>query len=522
MHALKFISGTLCLLILGVVGLAATGSSGSSPPTGMVVVGLEAEPRSLDPHVTTAASDFRIAVNIYEGLVRFKRGTLEPGPALARTWEISEDGRHYTFYLRPGVRFHDGTPFNAEAVKFNFERMLDSDHPEHDTGPFPLAFFFETVRRVVVVDPLTVRFDLGEAFAPLLANLAFPSGLIVSPAAVRTYGKDVARHPVGTGAFSFAGWAQGVVRLSRNDAYWGQLAKTKSLTFEVIGDPMTRVAALSAGHIDVAVELGPDSVDYFRHADRFSIAETSGPHLWFLLLNTRRPPLDDVRVRRALNLAVNKEALVSQVLLGTAEVAAGPIAAAFGDHAGDVQPYPYDPKRARELLRDAEVAPGTELLLLAPNSGSGMLAPVQMATAIQADLAVVGINVIIETFEWNSYLTEVNAGLERAHMAEMAWMTNDPDTLPYLALRSEAMPPKGFNSGWYVNRSVDDALALARRATDPNQRAQLYAGVQRRVHDEAPWLFVASWRQNVVFSQRVSGMYLEPSFLLYLEEVAKR
>ncbi|MCB2111883.1 MAG: ABC transporter substrate-binding protein, partial [Rhodobacteraceae bacterium] len=168
-------------------------------PADILVVGQTAEPKSLDPHTVTSTNDFRILVNIYDGLVRFKPGTLAVGPALARSWDISPDGRTYTFHLREGVRFHDGTPFDAEAVKFNFDRMLRKDHPFHDTGPFPLAFFFQAIKAVEVVDPRTVRFRLDEPYAPLLSNLAYPTGLMVSPAAVREYGKEYGRHPVGTG-----------------------------------------------------------------------------------------------------------------------------------------------------------------------------------------------------------------------------------------------------------------------------------------------------------------------------------
>jgi len=151
-----------------------------------------------------------------------------------------------------------------------------------------------------------------------------------------------------------------------------------------------------------------------------------------------------------------------------------------------------------------------------------MLAPVQMATAIQADLEAIGIRVQIKTYEWNAYLTEVNAGLRDVHMAEMAWMTNDPDTLPFLALRSAAQPPEGFNSGWYENPEVDALLERARREPRPTERAAGYARVQRLVHQDAPWLFVASWKQNVVVPSNVHGVKLEPSYLLQLAEVHKR
>ena len=159
-------------------------------PPGVLIVGQIAEPKSLDPAAVTAVNDFRILVNLYEGLTRYKSGTLEVEPALAESWTISDDGTEYTFKLRSGVKFHDGTDFNAEAVKFNFDRMLDENHPFADTGPFPLAFFFSAVEETSVVDDMTVKFKLNAPYAPFLSNLAYPTGLIASPAAIEASGKE--------------------------------------------------------------------------------------------------------------------------------------------------------------------------------------------------------------------------------------------------------------------------------------------------------------------------------------------
>ena len=164
-------------------------------PPGVLVVGQIAEPKSLDPHAVTAVNDFRILMNLYDGLVRYKDGTLEVEPALATSWSISEDGTEYTFDLQSGITFHDGTPFNAEAVEFNFDRMLDESHPYHDTGPFPLSFFFSAIQDVEVVDEDTVKFTLDAPYAPFLSNLAYPTGLIVSPEAVKNHGADFGRNP---------------------------------------------------------------------------------------------------------------------------------------------------------------------------------------------------------------------------------------------------------------------------------------------------------------------------------------
>ncbi len=511
-------------LMLATALALVTPALGQTPPN-VLVVGQIAEPASLDPHVSTASNDFRIAVNVYDGLVRNTPGTLEIEPALATDWTISDDGLEYIFNLRDGVTFHDGTPFNAEAVKFNFDRMLDESHPFASTGPFPLAFFFSSIDNVEVVDDLTVKFTLNEAFAPLMSNLASPSGLIVSPAAVEQHGADYGRNPVGTGPFKFEEWQSNTrVVVSRNEDYWDGPAPLEAVIFRPIVDANTRVAEMLSGGIDVLLETPPDNVAQFRDDPSFQLKEAVGPHVWYVMLNAKEGPFADKLVRQAVNYAVNKDSLVTDVLQGTADVSAGPIPPAFNwAYNEDVEPYPYDPDRARELLAEAGVE-GASLTFLVTEGGSGMLDPVPMGTAIQADLAAVGLDVEIKTYEWNTFLSEVNPGLEgKADMAEMAWMTTDPDTLPFLTLRTAAFPEQGgFNSSYYSNPEVDALLDQARVSTDPEERGELYRQVQALVHEDAPWLFVANWKQNAVVTSVVDQFELQPDFSLVLRDVTKQ
>jgi peptide/nickel transport system substrate-binding protein len=513
----------LLAAVAAACALAIAPAAAQTPPEALVV-GQIAEPQSLDPHAVTATNDFRILVNMYDGLVRFADGTLQVEPALAESWEISEDGLTYTFSLRSGVTFHDGSPFDAEAVKFNFERMLDEEHPFHTTGPFPLAFFFSAIETVEAVDETTVRFTLNEPFAPFLSNLAYPTGLMVSPAAVEQHGADFGRNPSGTGAYRFAEWQSNQrVVITRNEDYWDGAPAPEAVVFRPIVDANTRVAEMLSGGLDIMVEVPPDAIAQFREAPDFEVYEQAGPHVWFLILNMREGPFADQRIRQAANYAVNKESLVTDVLQGTAEVSAGPIPPAFGwAYNEEVEPYPYDPDRARELLEEAGYD-GEEITFYVTEGGSGMLDPVAMGTAIQADLAAVGMNVSIETYEWNTFLNEVNPGLEgKADMAQMAWMTNDPDTLPFLTLRTEAFPENGgFNSGYYSNEEVDAILSQARVSVETEERAALYQQVQEMVHEDAPWLFVANWVQGAVTTANVEGFDLQPSFFLMLHDVSK-
>lgn len=493
-------------------------------PPNVLVVGQIAEPKSLDPHAVTAVNDFRILVNLYDGLVRYKDGTLEVEPSLAESWTISDDGKSYTFKLRSGVTFHDGSPFNAEAVKFNFDRMLKEDHPYHDTGPFPLSFFFSTVEEVAADDDLTVTFKLSTPYAPFLSNLAYPTGLIVSPEAVKKFGKDFGRHPSGTGAYKFADWeANAKVVAIRNEDYWGGAPELDAVIYRPITDANTRIAEMLSGGLDIMVEVPPDSLQQFKSDSTFKVYEQAGPHVWFLILNAKEAPFDNKAARQAANYAINKKALVENILQGTADVAAGPTPPAFAWAYNDsLQPYPYDPEKAKELLKEAGYN-GEEVTFYVTEGGSGMLDPIAMGTAIQADLQAVGMNVKIETYEWNTFLGKVNPGLEgKAGMAEMAWMTNDPDTLPFLALRTDAMPDKGgFNSGYYSNPKVDALLEKARQVTDQAERAKLYKEMQTIVQEDAPWVFVANWKQNAVTKASVEDFKLQPSFFLMLQDVKK-
>ncbi len=515
--------GVLALTTATALALGGLVPATAQTPPNVLVVGQIAEPQALDPHAVTAVNDFRILMNVYDGLVRYSSGTLEVEPALATDWSISEDGTVYTFTLRDGVSFHDGTPFNAEAVVFNFERMLNEDHPYHDTGPFPLAFFFSSVAGVEATGEMEVTFTLNEPYAPFLSNLAYPTGLIVSPTAVETHGADFGRNPVGTGAFQFAEWRSNeAVIVTGNADYWDGAPSLEAVVFRPITDANTRTAEMLAGGIDVMVEVPPVALSEFQ-GDAFTIHEQAGPHVWFLILNALEGPFADVQVRQAANYAINKEAIVNDVLEGTAEVAAGPTPPAFAwAYNETLEPYPYDPDRARELLAAAG-AENPEITFYVTEGGSGMLDPVAMGTAIQADLEAVGFDVTIETYEWNTFLGRVNPGLEgEADAAQMAWMTNDPDTLPYLALRTGAWPDQGgFNSGYYSNPEVDALLEEARTATDQDRRAELYRQMQVIVQEDAPWVFVANWVQNAVTNDRVEDFALEPSFFLLLHDVVK-
>ena len=515
---------TLCACLLATVlsAVAFAPRAFAQTPKNVLVIGHVAELQTLDPAQSVTISDFRILSNMYEGLLHYKDGSLEVEPGLATSWTVSPDGKTYTFKLREGVKFHDGTPFNAEAVKFDLDRVTDKNHPYYNTGPFPFVFLLGPIERTEVVDPMTVAIHLSAPYAPMLTMLASAVGGLagVSPAAVMKYGKEFSRHGGGTGPFKFKLWesSQRFV-LEANKEYWGGAPKVEGLVFRPIIDENARVSEMLSGGTDLTIEVPPDNVANFKDASKFTYYEQPGPHLWYLLLNTKEKPFDDKRVRQAANYAINKEAMVNQILKGTATVAAGPTPAAFSwAHDNDLKPYPYDPAKAKALLAEAGYPNGVDVTFYVTESGSGMLSPILMGTAIQADLQAVGIRAKIETYEWNTFLGKIIPGMEgKAQIAELSFMTQDPDMHPALALRTGG----AVNSGRYSNPKVDELIDAGRAESDPAKRAAIYKQLQDIVADDAPWVFIANWKQNAVSSASVKGFELHPSFTTRFYKVYK-
>jgi peptide/nickel transport system substrate-binding protein len=512
-------------------GLAAAGlavSLGLAPaafaetPKDVLVIGHVAELQTLDPAQAVTISDFRILCNMYEGLLRYKDGTLDVEPDLATSWTISDDGKTYTFKLREGVKYHDGSDMDADSIKFAIDRVYDKNNPYYDTGPFPFAFELGPIESTEVIDKYTIAIHLSSPYSPMLPMLASSiGGLIgVSPAAVKEYGKEFSRHGGGTGPFMFKLWESNQrVVLEANPNYWGGAPKLKGLVFRPIVDENARVSEMLSGGTDLTVEVPPDNVATFTSDPRFKFYEQAGPHLWYLLLDTKDKPFDSKLVRQAANYAINKDALVSQILKGTATVAAGPTPPAFTwAHDDSLQPYPYDPAKAKALLAEAGYPNGVDVTFYVTESGSGMLSPVIMGTAIQADLAAVGIRAKIETYEWNTFLGKIIPGMEgKAEIAELSFMTQDPDMHPFLALKTGAP----VNSGYYSNPEVDKLIEQGREASTPEERAPIYKKMQDIIADDAPWVFIANWKQNAVASVAVKGYTLQPSFLTPFYNVLK-
>jgi peptide/nickel transport system substrate-binding protein len=235
----------------------------------------------------------RAVYNMYDGLLRFKDESTEVEPGLAESWEISSDGLEYTLHLRKGVKFHDGTDFNAEAVKFNLERQFDTTHPYHNTGDFAYAgFTWGNVKTVTAVDDFTVKITLSSPLAPFISHLAMHPSFMVSPTAIKQYGRDISIHPVGTGPYKFASWTPGAeVVEEKNPDYWGTPAHIDKLIFRPIIEDQARLTELQAGGINFMVNIPPDDLGRLKSDPNLTVVEQTGMHTWWVFLNNMKEPL---------------------------------------------------------------------------------------------------------------------------------------------------------------------------------------------------------------------------------------
>jgi peptide/nickel transport system substrate-binding protein len=505
------------LVLLAVVAVS---TATAAPPKDAMVIGLLAEPVTMDPPQITDLNSTRVIKRMFEGLTAQELGTYKIVPGLAQSWDISKDGLTYTFRLRPNVKFHDGTPLTAEAVKFCFDRQLNDQGPFYATGTYPyVKGFLGNVAGVEVVNPTTVQIRLKSPLTPFLQYLAHHSLYIYSPDALKKWGKDIVKHPVGTGPFKLETWEPGVrVVLARNDQYWGGAPKVRQAIYVPIIEAQARLSAIKTGEIDLTMDVPPDSLADLRKDPDVVVAETNSSAVWYVALNTRHPALKDKRVRQALNYAVQKEAIIRDILKGTAIVATTPLSPVYGAyHEDKTIRYPYDPEKAKALLKEAGFASGFDVTFYVPESGSGMQSPVEMGTVIQANLAAVGVRAKIQTMEWGAYLKKY---LDAPDMAEMSWNPSigDPDHMMYMLLSSDRFPP-AFNAGFYQNPRVDELLRKGRTTIEEKERIPLYKEAQRLVVEDAPWIFVDHGKQVIVYRKRVQGFKLHPNFDLVLTQV---
>jgi len=484
---------------------------------GALVVAQPSDVTALDPVRVTDTESIEVGELLFEGLVRWKPGTTDIIPGLASDWEVSPDGKRWTFHLRDHVTFHDGTPLDAAAVVFSFERLLVKTHPNYLAGDDVTLWhqLLKRVAHVTAVDPTTVVIDVSQPYSPLLGNLAlFP---IVSPTAVRRWGDQFRSHPVGTGPFAFESWSKGeqlVVR--RYERYWGKPALLERIVFRVVVDPRQRLVDLESGSVDFAMAILPDEQSFVELHPDLELHHTPGNDVSYLAFNTQHPPFDDVRVRRAINLGINKEPIVKLAYQGRAIAADGPLPPAqWGFHQPAVR-YSYDLAAAKQLLAEAIAAdkfdPDTTYKLYAPSTPRPYMAqPERVARFLHAALDQLGVKTELVLQPYLDHRTSVQNG--EHDIALFGWVgdTGDPDNFLYVLFHSDnAKVGQAQNIAFYSDPGVDHLLNEAQNAADEATRTGLYRVVQDRLSEDAPWVPIAHSELVVATRTEMKDVVLSP------------
>ncbi len=495
-------------LTLVVVGLGILGALEAQEPKrgGRVVLGMGVEPENLDTIRMASAPAAMVSEHITQTLFTVDlQGNIVP--ELVESYEVSEDGRVWTLRLRRGITFHDGTPFNAEAVKFNLDRFLD---PESKA---PFRFLIARITDVEVLDEYTVRLTTDQPFAPMLAHLSHSFIGMLSPTAVQELGSGIETNPVGTGHFKMKTWTRGEsILLERNPDYWeAGLPYLDEVMFRFIPEDAARVVALEAGEVHAIMRVPPADIPRLEADPDIEVLKVPSVRTIYIGFNNQKAPFTDVRVRRALNYCVDKEALVEFVLEGVGRVSDAPFSPGIFGYS-PMTPYEYDPERAKELLAEAGYPDGFKVNLYHPTGRYLMDAAI--AEAVQAQLKECGVEAELITLEWATYLATLRKPPEEAvhDMYLLGWgcVTNDADYCLYPLFHSGEWPPVGWHLSYYKNEEVDRLLDEARVTPDPERRAALYKRVIEIIWNDAPWLFLYSEVQVNAVRKGVQGLIHHP------------
>ncbi len=470
-----------------VMGAAVAGFMGTALVSGHAgaqstfIYGMPADHGILDPHVTCGWMAKMVNYQIYESLVEIDLQSpdwpTQFKGQLAESWDISPDGTEYTFHLRRGVTFHDGTPFNADAVKYNFDRFLNKDAAHYnETANAYMDFirFVADIKSVDIIDEFTVRITLnGPNYEFLRTGMEdCPQLYIISPTAIETYGDEgIPLNPIGTGPFKFVERDPTVsTTLERNDDYWGEEARVDQLIFRILEDPATRVNALLAGEVHAIQDPPWDEIESIVEEGFVITRNDNAPTIWYLSFNMNHPVMSDARVRQAINFAIDKEGIAERILHGYGKPAYGMLNAGTYAYDPDFVSYTYDPEKARELLAEAGYTDGLDLDFDVMIYGTGELTE----KWIQRDLKKVGINVNLNKLEWLAYLDKWVPGMpDEVHMNEMIWGEQTPRWTAF-GYRCDRVPPHGNNIGWYCNEEMDAIFQQALETADEASRATLY------------------------------------------------
>lgn len=488
----------------------------------------EGSPENFNPQLYTSGTSVDAsAVPVYNRLVDFTPGTTDLVPALAERWEISPDGKTYTFHLRKGVKFQSNKyykptrDFGADDVIFSFMRQKDPQHPYHNVSNGTYANFdsleFATlIQSIDKVDEHTVRFTLSHPEAPFLADLAWYFASILSAEYADNMMKAgtperVDQDPVGTGPFQLVQYQKDSRLLFKAfPEYWQGKSKLDRLVFAITPDASVRYAKLEKNECQVMPFPNPADLTRMQENPAITLMQKPGLNIGFLALNTQKPPFDNVKVRQALTMAINKPAIIDAVFQGSGTVAKNVLPPSIWSAANDLNDYPWDPTAAKALLKEAGLPEGTEVTLWAmpvqrpynPNAR-------RMAEMIQADWAKVGVKARIVTFEWGEYLSRVKSGEHQAALMGWTTATGDPDNF-FGPLFSCTSAEGGSNSSKWCYKPFDDLITQARAEQNHDKRIALYREAQQIMHDQAPAVMIAHSTIFEPVRKEVKGYQVDP------------
>lgn len=459
-----------------VLGLTASGLSAQTPARGgTLTIGFTADTKTLDPTFSVQFSERQVLYLVFNTLVKY--GTdFAIKPDLAESWEIRKDGKQVVFKLRQGVKFHDGTPFDANAVKWNIEHRLDPAvaSPQRQL----LAPIIDSVQ---VIDAATVAFNLKQPSPGLLGLLGERPGFMMSPSAAQKFGKEFGSNPVGSGPFVFKEWVRGShITVEKNPSYWEPgKPYLDRVVLRDISDAVVGAQRLITGELDFVGELSPTAVAPVRGRPGLKLLPITVGRWYSLQWRLDKPPFDNPKLRQAIAHAIDRKRLNDIVMAGQGSVSDGPTPPGLWWYDAAIKSYPYDPAKARALLKEAGYGSGFEFVLSTPQVGDLQ----RINQLVQEQAAAVGIKFTlapVSASEWYAKLVDGST-----NMSPTRWTQRpDPDGLLYILFHS-----KGFaNSTRYKNEKVDALLDEARQSYDQNKRQKLYSEAQKLIVQDSPMM----------------------------------